>query len=549
MKIWSKNLQKLKRFKAVYKHTNVPPKWDHDPVLATWVENIRSAKRKLPNDLLAELKELDFDFEYTSDSGWKGMYAHLKSFWKKYGHTNVPEDEQYKELHAWTINQRHARSQLPVTQIALLDELDFDWTTNNQKRNHWEFMFGELKKFKEKFGHTKVVTTDKENYKLALWVHNIRARSHQLDDGRKNRLTALGFLWQEDIKKQTEQQWLNQYHQLQEFKKQFGHCNVPIKWKPNKKLATWVSEQRLRRKNKGLIPEREKLLNKIGFSWSEDLTEQYDKHWNNMFLRLKKYKTNYGNMRVTTKRDKELKSWVWSQRVMIKQGMLPSDKTKKLESIDFILRDVRKNSWDKMYSEMQQYMEKFGTQPVPKAQYPGLSHWINAQRQSYTKGILSKERIKKLDKINFVWAFEQQEKAWTQMYNQLVDFKKKFKHTNVPTAIPEYKRLSSWIAKQRSNWRAKKISETQYRLLDALGFTLNTGLESDLKWQGMFTELSLFKKKFKHFKVPAKTYPTLARWVSKQKQKYKEGKLSKDRIKKIKGLGFDLNLRWKKEKN
>ncbi len=550
MKVWGRNLEKLKRFKEVYKHTNVPHKWDQDPVLSQWVENIRNSKRKLPNELLAALKKLKFDFEYKSDKSWKSMYAQLNLFLKKYGHTYVPADEEYKELFAWVENQKEVKNQLPVKQIALLDELNFDWTPINKKRSNWEFMYGELKRFKENYGHTKVVDTDKEHYKLSIWVHNIRARSHQLDSEQKKKLKALGFLWKEDIRKQVEQQWLNQYGELKKFKNQFGHCNVPIKWKPNKKLSVWVSEQRLRKKNIGLPPEREELLNKIGFSWSEDLIKQYNDQWNAMFLRLKNYKAKYESMRVTVKRDKELKSWIWSQRIMIKQGMLSLEKKKKLESIEFVLRNVRKNSWEKMYNELQQYMEKFGkAQPVPKVKYPNLSQWINSQRQLYSKGTLSKEKIKILNKIGFMWAFEQQKNAWTTMYKQLMDFKNTFKHTNVPNKITKYKKLSGWTVRQRHKWRAGNLPESQYHLLDKLGLRWNPSLELKLRWENMFEELSSFKNKFNHFKVPASTYPSLAGWVSKQKQKYKTGKLSKDEIKKLQGLGFDLNLRWSLKKS
>jgi len=547
MEVWQRNLKKLKQFKKLYKHTNVPRKWNEDPVLAQWVENIRTTRKRLPSELLAALNKLKFDFEEKPDKSWQSMYAALTSFWKKHGHTYVPDRDPYKELSIWVKNQKQVRNQLPIKQIKLLKELDFDWTLISKTKSHWEFMYGELKKFKEKYGHTKLVVTDKAHYQLALWVHNIRARPHQLGDARKKRLDALGFLWQADIKKLIEQQWLTYYKQLKEFKKQHGHCNVPIKWKPNKKLSTWVSEQRLRRKNKGLIPEREALLNKINFSWSEDLVRQNNNYWNDMFLRLKNYKVRYGNTIIKEKRDKELKAWASSQRIMAREGMLSEEKKKKLESIEFTLVNVRKNSWEKMYIEFEQYVKKYGNEkPVPRSKYPTLWQWVSTQKHMYGSGTLSKEKIKRLNKIGFMWPFDLLKNTWTKRYNELVDFKKKFKHTRVPSHILQYKKLNVWAVNQRDRWRTGIMPESEYQLLDKLGFKWNVSAAS--KWENMFEKLSLFKERFNHFKVPEKTNSSLAHWIARQRQNYRMKKLSKDKIKKLKQLGFDLNVRWRWEK-
>ncbi|HYT62020.1 MAG TPA: helicase associated domain-containing protein, partial [Haliangiales bacterium] len=62
--------------------------------------------------------------------------------------------------------------------------------------------------------------------------------------------------------------WPMRYGQLVEFKKQYGHCNVPYNYSENRQLGIWVSNQRCKRKQHKLTPEREKLLNEVGFVWS-----------------------------------------------------------------------------------------------------------------------------------------------------------------------------------------------------------------------------------------------------------------------------------------
>src|SRR5579859_5422298 len=469
MKIWKRILERLREFLKVHGHTNVPPNWEPDRVLSQWVENIRLSRNKLPQELLDELKKLKFDFQHKTQNTWSDRYAQLVSFWKKHGHTYIPQDEQYQELSTWTQNQRSVKSQLPVKQVALLDELGFDWAANTKKRNAWEFMYHELELFKEKYGHVKVVHTDREHFPLATWMHNTRARADRLDPEQKKKLDALGFLWSEDLQKQIESKWSMRFEELKEFKKSYGHCNVPIKWKPNKKLAVWVSEQRLREKNSGLLPERKKRLDKIGFSWSEDLTDQYEAHWLSMFTKLKKYKSKYGHTVITSK-DRDLKMWAMSQRIMKKLGMLSSDKQDKLDSVGLIWEKARENQWEKMYQELRQYKSKFGNiLIIQRSKYPALGDWAIAQRKKYAKGTLSEERIRKLNKAGFIWT-NAQKSNWTEMYDQLADYKGKFGHINVSGTPPEYKQLARWAYKRRMKWKEGKLSNEEFRLLDKLGF-------------------------------------------------------------------------------
>ena len=75
-----------------------------------------------------------------------------------------------------------------------LDERGFDW---DPKLGAWEVMFGELKRYKERFGDCNVPQAWKENPPLGLWVHRQRVaeKKGELLPERKARLDALGFEW------------------------------------------------------------------------------------------------------------------------------------------------------------------------------------------------------------------------------------------------------------------------------------------------------------------------------------------------------------------
>ena len=59
------------------------------------------------------------------------------------------------------------------------------------------------------------------------------------------------------------------YTKLVEFKKLYGHCNVPQHWPSKPKLGKWLSHQQEACKKNKLPPLRIKMLEKIGFKWQK----------------------------------------------------------------------------------------------------------------------------------------------------------------------------------------------------------------------------------------------------------------------------------------
>ena len=55
---------------------------------------------------------------------------------------------------------------------------------------------------------------------------------------------------------------------LAEFKKKHGHCDVPTHWGRSGNLASWVANQRHRKKLGILVSERSRKLESLGFTWA-----------------------------------------------------------------------------------------------------------------------------------------------------------------------------------------------------------------------------------------------------------------------------------------
>lgn len=61
--------------------------------------------------------------------------------------------------------------------------------------------------------------------------------------------------------------WAQRFQELQEFKKEYGHCNVPSPYQSNPALSNWTKFQRRQIKKNLLTQDRIDALNAIGFQW------------------------------------------------------------------------------------------------------------------------------------------------------------------------------------------------------------------------------------------------------------------------------------------
>lgn len=141
----------------------------------------------------------------------------------------------------------------------------------------WDDKFEELKVFRERFEHCLVPHNWCENIPLAQWVKRQRYQfklkqrgGHStMTDERQQALEDMGFVW--DSHRAT---WEERLHELRDFQKELGHCNVPSMHPENPKLSVWVKCQRrqfrlFRRGEKSnMTGERIEMLSALGFVWN-----------------------------------------------------------------------------------------------------------------------------------------------------------------------------------------------------------------------------------------------------------------------------------------
>lgn len=157
-----------------------------------------------------------------------------------------------------------------------------------------------------------------------------------------------------------DENWMQKYDQLTAFRKKFGHCCVPCRFKANPSLGLWVKRQRNqyvvykaqqkadcgnrrhRRSSKlaasALTPHRIDLLEQLDFVWNFR-----DALWLLRYEELKQYFVDHGHTNVPAnwQPNEKLSSWVKSQKHQIQRQLqgrsstMTEDRQQKLEALGF----------------------------------------------------------------------------------------------------------------------------------------------------------------------------------------------------------------------
>jgi hypothetical protein len=447
---WEERFGALVEYKKKTGNCNVPQRWPDNPRLATWVSTQRQIKNRLTSDQVRRLNELGFAWE-PQEAAWEEMFGALVEYKKKTGNCSVPNEwPENPQLGRWVNTQRLTKERLTPDRVKRLNELGFVWEPQEAA---WEEKFKALVEYKKKTGNCNVPQGWPDNPKLANWVTNQRQKKDRLTSEQIRRLNDLGFGWG-PLKKN----WEEMFAALVDYHKKTGNCNVPVNWPENPQLGRWISQQR--RSRDRLTPERIKRLNKLGIVWG-----QKKALWEEMYQALVEYKKKFGDCKVPDDwpENPKLGTWVSNQRTRKEQ--LTSDRIKKLDGLGFVW-DVRDAFWEKMFKELVEYKKKYGDCKVPDdwSENKKLGTWVGKQRQR--KNQLTPERIDRLNRIGFVW--EAKKIFWEEMFEALVEYKKRTGNCNVPRNWPENKPLANWVHTQRN--KKDRLTPDRIQRLDEIGF-------------------------------------------------------------------------------
>jgi len=324
------------------------------------------------------------------ESSWDYFFGKLVEYKSKNGDCRVPiMAKANRQLGTWVNSQRNRYSEkkLSLVRQSRLEAIGFEW---NLVDANWDLAFKELTLFREKNGHCLVVGSTP----LAQWVKSQR-RSYskrQISEDRLSKLKSIDFAFDARSVK-----WDEAFSSLQNYKLEHGDCKVPLLFKPNKKLGTWVNTQRNLYANGKLSSDKIDRLEAIGFVW-HSLASQ----WDEKIKALKDFKAEHGHCRID--QSTSLGQWINRQCSLFSKGKLSADRVAELESIG-IVWNLRISKWESKFDSLTSYIERFGHSRVPRSDknFRDLAIWINTQRKFYSQGKLPSDRIAKLEGIGFEW--------------------------------------------------------------------------------------------------------------------------------------------------
>ncbi|TXK48138.1 hypothetical protein FVR03_08165 [Pontibacter qinzhouensis] len=470
---WENRYRQLCSFYKKYGHTYLPPDKEHED-LKDWLVRQVIHKKYLTANQLQKLNNVGVDWEtsLTREQRWDQMYRRLQDFFLTFGHSRVPQSwEKDKQLSHWVKIQRrkYAHGKLNEDREQKLRELHFIWSIQDVYEWQWESYYQQLVAFCSRFGHCNVPGTHK---KLVSWIERqrISKKKNLLAPERESKLTELGFIWGfEDAKIES---WEKSYRQLLAFKREHGHCFVPVTYKESKALGNWVATQRFLEARGELQEARRRKLEEVNFVWSrntkKELTSIADKNWLVNLSKLIAYQEVHGTYQVSININPALQRWISWQRKMFFMGKLSDSRIDKLNAIGFSWNGPD-GYWEKMYEALSDYKAKFGHTRVPFqwAPNPKLAAWV--YRLKANKSEVEPQKVELLNQLCFDWSLSRRTfVTWEAMYNRLVAYKQEHGNTRVPAEYQNDLKLGKWVSRMRQE--KEVLALERINLLDKIGF-------------------------------------------------------------------------------
>ena len=273
--------------------------------------------------------------------------------------------------------------------------------------------------------------------------------------------------------------WFERYGQLLAYQQNHGNQDMPARWPQNQKLATWVVNQRVLKRDGVLEDEKIALLDRIGFKWSP-----HESKWREQYLALLDYRKRFGDCRVPQNWDgsNSLAHWVKTQRNDYGKGELARERIAALEKIGFEwVVDI--GTWDERFAELCAYKERFGDTlvQIKWPENPLLGRWVSSQRYIYNRGKLKKENEDRLNSIGFVWKVPRSakppkvstsklEEQWQQMFGRFKEYAKVHGVSKIAVIDDETRKLNRWMLGQRQARKRGKLNEARIKALEEIGF-------------------------------------------------------------------------------
>lgn len=317
--------------------------------------------------------------------------------------------------------------------------------------------------------------------------------------------------------------------ELDGFYQTYKHTYVPP-YKEHQKLFELTEYAR---RHQATLPEETvACLDALQFDWK---ASNQDTRWYYHYYLLKQFYEEHGHTELLFHHPDDPRLGAWVHRQKKQKDRLSSEKVKLLEQLHFNWK-VRKGSnqkrWEKMFEKLKAFQQEYHHVMVPSTYEDAfLAKWVIYQRKNHDQ--LSVDQKERLESLGFVFDMQQHKAlSWEYRYQQLLLFKKKHGHTNVPKH-DKNKRLYDWVRTQRM--MKETLPRERVKKLVDIGFEFSDTKQTqrDKQWLENYRKVEQFYKKHGHLHLPDRK---LYQWLYKQKLRWPKDEHRQSLLKQL-GLG------------
>ena len=243
-----------------------------------------------------------------------------------------------------------------------------------------------------------------------------------------------------------------------------------------------------------------------------------------------------------------------------------TDETRDSKQLFCELEETLSASWDSMYLLAKGYYEKHHNLEIERRYVTpegyALGSWLNTQRRVRSGkicGILTEERIKKLDAIGMDWRGKY-DLAWDKYYNSLCKYKYEFGNIDIKAnyVTPDGIELGAWISNLRTAKSARRkgyyLTDERIAMLGRLGMIWD---KLDYQWEKNYSACVEYYKEHRSLDIPAH-YATkdglrIGAWIRRMR-KARDGRLkggaplTQEQIRRLDAIGMEwqdsFTQRW-----
>ena len=450
-------------------------------------------------DEVGNIRELFERLNDTLVASWDLMYSYAADYFRENGNLEVPR--RYKtpdgySLGQWIFTQRKVYSgeqygKLSEDRIRKLEEIGMQW--ESMRDLSWSRYYSEAEAYYRKHGDLRVQTdhVTETGLPLGRWIINLRIRrknhvqAASLTPERIEALDRIGMVW--DV---PDYIWAQYYALLMQYHKEHGNIQIPKDYITENgiRLGTWLAALRRRYNGRAenrapLTDEQIRQLDELGMVW-----DPLEQRWDRAYAHAEAYYNQHQELNVpATYKCADgfaLGKWLDQQRKNRADGKLSNRRYDKLCALGMVWD--KGDSWEKKYELAHAFFLEQGNLDLPpdyKADGIWLANWLKEQRQIYIGNRpgkqLSEDQIQRLNAIGMEWgnrAKQRQQSAWDVQYAEARRFYEQYGHLNIPTddCSASSKKLRRWLKRQRSESGRRKLSDTQKKQLEAIGFQWST---------------------------------------------------------------------------